>query len=117
MFAGVEKVITGTQPAPSGGRTVRPMGSFLEAFTSLDHHTRPDCLPQVLAYGRLSYGEQTAGPIVRDRPPVMACGCISRYRTWNVIGKLTQTGTGWSRFNAAENLYTPATAIAASSRA
>ena len=31
------------------------------------------------------------------------------YRNWNVTGKLTQTGTGRSRFIATENLYTSAT--------
>ncbi len=82
----------------AGGRTAWPLELFSEAYG-----------PRV--------DRETAGPIVRDRPLVMACGCTSRYRTWNVMGKLTQTGTGWSRFNAAENLYTPATAIAASSRA
>ena len=48
---------------------------------------------------------QTKGP--RRESPAGSCSPASQdpgYRTWNVIGKETQTGTCLSRFSAGENL-------------
>ena len=58
-----------------------------------------------VAYGLMAERE-TAGPIIaRDRPLARAWSCAApcRHRTWNMLGKLTQTGRRWYR-NIAEGM-------------